>query len=367
MACAGCPSAGSADAVAMSPSQWPAPVGGVDLVLDPNADEVSLLDVGLVIFDPGIPPDPAEHSEQGIFPQIRKAEARYMPVVLRHVLQETGAWGVVRVLPQADPAAELLVSGTIMQSDGLRLVLHLQATDATGRQWLNRVYVDESAESDYPAAPDTEPYADLYHQVANDLLAARSRLKEEELRAITEVALLRYAESLSPEAFAGYVIADTSGRYQVLRLPAQDDPMLSRVGRIRNQEYLFIDTIDEQYAELYEEMAPTYNLWRQYGREQAIYRDEYEKRAAGRDREGRRGSFFALQRTYDAYKWSKIQDQDLDELATGFNNEVQPTVMEASGKVFRLSGTLESQYDEWRSILSRIFALETGLPAPGSP
>ena len=45
----------------------------------------------------------------------------------------------------------------------------------------------------------------------------------------------------------------------------------------------------------------------------------------------------------------------------GFDNEVAPTVLEASGKVFRLSGTLDNQYAEWRNILKQIFALETGL------
>ena len=120
--------------------------------------------------------------------------------------------------------------------------------------------------------------------------------------------------------------------------------------------------MDEQYAELQQTMAPTYHLWRQYDREQAIYREEYQRRVANRDSQGRRGSFFAMQRTYDAYKWSKIHEQDLDEMAGGFNNEVQPTVMEASGKVFRLSGSLESQYAAWRGILRQIFTLETGLP-----
>jgi hypothetical protein len=70
--------------------------------------------------------------------------------------------------------------------------------------------------------------------------------------------------------------------------------------------------------------------------------------------------------TYDAYKWSKIHEQDLDELAQGFNNEVAPTVLEVKGKVFRLTGTLDSQYRDWRNILRQIFELETGLPAaPG--
>ena len=68
-----------------------------------------------------------------------------------------------------------------------------------------------------------------------------------------------------------------------------------------------------------------------------------------------------MQQTYSAYKRSKEHDQDLDEMAEGFNNEVAPTVMEIEGKVFRLNGSLEAQYGEWRSILRSIFALETGL------
>ena len=69
----------------------------------------------------------------------------------------------------------------------------------------------------------------------------------------------------------------------------------------------------------------------------------------------------AMQQTYNAFKWTKIQQQDLYELAIGFDNEVAPTVLEASGKVFRLNGTLDTQYSEWRDILREIFALETGL------
>jgi hypothetical protein len=69
-----------------------------------------------------------------------------------------------------------------------------------------------------------------------------------------------------------------------------------------------------------------------------------------------------MQEVYDAYKWSRIHAQDLDELAQGFDNEVAPTVIEVSGRVYRLNGALDAQYGEWRQILREIFALETGLP-----
>jgi hypothetical protein len=320
-----------------------------------------LLDVGVATFDAGVPADQSTHSRLGIFPKIRAAEAQYIPVYLRQILVESGAWGVVRVLPEASSASSLQITGTIVHSDGLRLVLDIQATDASGRTWLSRRYHDQAAASDYPVAQDGDPYLDLYHAIANDLVQARRAMDASALAALPAVTQMRYAASLSPEAFAGYLQTAADGTLTAVRLPASNDPMLQRVTRIQNQEYLFIDTVDEQYLNLYEAMGPTYDLWRQYGREQAIYKEEYQRRVAGRDKYGRRGTFIQMEQTYNAFKLTKIQEQDLDELASGFNNEVAPTIMESSGKVFRLNGTLDTQYAEWQAILKQIFVLETGL------
>jgi hypothetical protein len=339
------------------------PVGQVTLRVEQSTPEQRLLDVGLAVFNPGIPLNEASHSMLEIFPEIRKAEAQFMPVLLRQVLLTTNAWGVVRVLPDEQVSSELLVTGKIRQSNGSRLELKVEARDATGRQWLDKTYVDIASPLDYPATEGSDPYIDLYRQIANDLLQYRLGLDERQLRTIRQVAFLRYAASLSEDAFGGYLQQDEQGIYSVVRLPADGDPMIARVERIREQEHLFVDTVDEQYVEIYEEMAPTYSLWREYSREQARYKEDYEARAQTKERIGKRGTFSAMEQTYNTYKQTKIQEQDLDEMASGFNNEVAPTVMEASGRVFRLSGTLNSQYNEWRGILQEIFALETGLPS----
>lgn len=325
-----------------------------------HSADASQLDIGIVVFDPGIPADASTHSKLGIFPEIRKAEAKYMPVMLRAALVESGDWGVVRVLPEALDSSELLVAGAILKSDGQRLELHIRASDASGAQWLDQTYTGTATAANYPAT--TDPYLDVYSRIAADLLAVRRQKSAAELRAIRQIAELRYAAGLAPEVFSAYLSRSPEGRYSVSRLPAEDDPMMARVLRIRDQEYRFVDTVDEQYTRLGDEMAPTYNLWRQYDAEQAEYRDEYQTRVSSRDSQGRRGSFAAMEQTYNAYKWSKIHGQDLDELALGFNNEVAPTDMDVSGTVFKLSGSLDSQYTEWREILQRIFALESGLP-----
>lgn len=336
-------------------------VGSVRLetVPQPLTPALSLV---VASFDPGLPASSVGLSRAGIFPEIRKAEARFMPVLLRQVLQDSNAWGPVRVLPEPQSTAELQIDGRILHSDGRTLALHIRATDASGAIWLDRSYRDESQPGDFTASGSIDPFVDLYRQVANDLLAAHRERSSDSLQQLPTIALLRQATLLAPEAFVGYLTETDTGGYALRRVPAEEDPMLGRVQRIRDQEYRFVDAVDQQYVDLFDTMQPTYNLWRQFGREQAEYREDYQRRLAQRDRAGPRGTFAAMEQTYNAFKWSKIQQQDLEDLALGFNNEVQPTVLDVSGSVYRLSGSLESQYAQWRDILGDIFRLESGLP-----
>src|SRR6188474_3444567 len=65
--------------------------------------EAELLDVGIRVFDAGIPKnlegDEEALAKKRIYPELRKAEARYIPTLLRQTLEETAQWGAVRVIP----------------------------------------------------------------------------------------------------------------------------------------------------------------------------------------------------------------------------------------------------------------------------
>ena len=334
-----------------------------DLIVQPGAPGTAeALEIGLAVLDPGIDGDSARGRQQGIFPQIRDAESRYLPYALRRSLVDSNQWGAVRVLPGADTGSELLLTGKILQSDGGTLSVALRARDSRGVEWINQVYTVVAEETAYL---ETErrlrrPFQDLYNQVANDLLAARQALSEKELLQIRRVAEIRYAAALLPDAFGDYLELDENGHYRLRRLPARGDPMMQRLDRIREQEFLFIDTTDDQYAELYTEMTPVYDLWRQFQREQIEYRDAWEARLAGRDKP-RRGSYQALKQSYNNYKWEKIQRQEMKILAEGFDNEIAPTSMDLEGTVVNLSGSLDERYREWRRILREIYALETSI------
>ncbi len=338
------------------------PASAVELLVnegEPGDDDA--LEISLVVLDPGIEAHTSRDRQQGIYPEIRNAEASYLPYAMRRTLVDSNHWGAVRVLPDAETSAEILVTGRILRSDGVEIALALTARDSRGRIWFDREFQITATDDAYQAANRRlrRPFQDLYNEVANQLLSFRQQLSRQELDTIRRVARLRYAITLAPNAFDNFLALDEQGEYRIRRLPAEDDPMMARINRIREQEYLFIDTTDEQYAELYTEMTPVYDLWRQFQREQIVYRTAYEARLAKREKP-QSGSYQGLKQTYNNYRWAKLQRQEMKLLAEGFDNEVAPTSVVVEGTVFNLSGTLDQRYREWQRILREIFTLETG-------
>ena len=95
-----------------------------------------LLDVGVHIFDPGVPKsvedDPDMADKLRIYPEIRQAEARYIAMQLRDTLEDTGHWGTARVVPASVSSFDLTIDGKIVESNGAYLKLEITARDATG-------------------------------------------------------------------------------------------------------------------------------------------------------------------------------------------------------------------------------------------
>ncbi len=327
--------------------------------LSRNATE---LNVSIAVFDPGIPADASTHRRLQVFPRIRKIEALYLPFVLHETLVESSQWGAVRVVPAADIAAELLVSGTIIKSNGEILELQIRAVDASGREWFTRNYT--GATTVIAAQGEAEPaaigYQEIYAEIGADLEAARALLDEQALAEIVDVSFLRYAIQLVPTAFDEYLSANPDGTFTIDRLPAQNDPMLERLGRIRGVEYLITDAVDTKFQELHAEIASIYELWRSYRRKFTQYQLDETRRLENVKTDAPKGSFEAIRSAYDNYKWSRIAEQEQESWADGFNNEVGPTIEKMEIRVAELEGWVDQQYAEWSALLAELFALETG-------
>lgn len=350
--------------------------------------EAQLLDVGIETFDPGLEGLDADQ-EKEVSAEIRKSEARYIPVHLKNTMQRTGHWGAVRVIPTRTEATDVLVTGTILQSDGETFELAVDAYDATGRHWFSHVYEAEKEANEYSnhRRGEDDPFQDLYNAIANDLARHRAGLAPEEIDNIRQVAELRFAAWLAPDVFAPYLSEDEDGIWHVKRLPAEDDPMLSRVLTIREREYMLIDTLTSHYDVFYANMWDPYVSWRQSRSEEVAAMREVERKALTRQILGGAliagaialdvlagggntvalrnamlvGGGISLKSGIDLGGQVEIHEDAIRELGRSFESDVKPLVVEVDGEAVELTGSAEVQYADWRRLLKSIYFTETGL------
>ncbi len=336
---------------------------GVSVSAGEAERRVSEINVSIVVFDPGVPADPRVYRRQQVFSKIREVEAFLLPFMLRETLIETNEWGAVRIVPVPDVAAELLVSGEITRSDGNALELQVRAVDASGRVWLDNIYMSLAATSSGQSdiRSDSSAYQELFNSIAEDLRFARSGYDEVALSGILDISFLRYADQLAPSVFGGYLYNAPDGSFTIQRLPAGNDPMLGRIERIRQSEYLFIDTVDEKFQDLHAEIESIYDLWVDYRYQVAQYENDEVERVKNSRSNAPSNSYEAIRSLYDNYSWGRMQEQRRDGRAEAFDNEVGPIVSEMESRVAELEDWLEQQYAEWRTLLAELFFLETGL------
>jgi hypothetical protein len=359
--------------------------------------EGQLLDVGVVVFDPGVPEGEIDKDvleellKEGTFVHIRRTESYYMAVELRDAMQKSGNWGAVWVTPETSPAADLNVTARILHSDGDFVRVTVNAVDATGRVWLDKLYELETAAGAFNRQryPDLDPYQDVFNEIANDLSAARAELSAGDTRSIRTVSSLRYAGNLSPEAFGEYVEEDRNGTYDAVRLPATDDPQFVRTQQARQREQLFFATLDQHYEKFAVDATESYDSWREYAREEAIAIRELTRSARWRTgigiatilasivygADGDNDSFSnrlirdatmyvgvdLLQSNAVRRQEKQLHIETLEELSVGFEEEVTPLVVEIAGVQHRLTGTAAVQYAEWRDLLRQLYISETGF------
>jgi hypothetical protein len=359
--------------------------------------EDQLLDVGVVVFDPGVPAGEIDKDVQeellkeGTFVHIRRTESYYMAVELRDAMQKSGNWGAVWVTPESSPAADLNVTAQILHSDGDFVSVAVKAVDATGHVWTDKLYQLETAAGAFNRQryPELDPYQDVFNEIANDLAAARAELSAGDTRAIRTVSSLKYAESLSPEAFTGYVEEERNGTYQAVRLPAADDPQFVRTQQARQREQLFFSTLDQHYEKFAVDATDSYDSWREYAREEAIAIRELTRSARWRTGIGiatilasivygsdvdndsfsnrliRDAAMYVgvdlLQSNAVRRQEKQLHIETLEELSVSFDEEVTPLVVEVAGVQHRLTGTAAVQYAEWRDLLRQLYISETGF------
>ena len=357
-----------------------------------SVDEALLLDVGIVEFEPRIP-EGNRPEKTGIYEDIRRAEAKYIPFHLKTTLQGAGHWGAVRVIPSEDAFTDIIVSGAIEKSDGEYIELELTVTDAAGRHWFTRSYETQTGLTSYSKRRDRrrDPYQKVFNDFANDLHQYAAALPPRQLQQTRQVSELQFFADMSPVAYDAYLTRDEEGIANVVRLPAENDPSVARMRQIRERDRLVVDTLNEHYANFYYGIAIPYTNWRKNARAETI-KFRQEKRSAqmqalvgvvvlagssqinssGSSRNTNninralqyQGITRGIDSIYNAMRRNREAGLHLDaitELSESFGNEAAPMVVNIEGAERRLTGTAEAQYESWRRLLREIYQAETGF------
>lgn len=349
-----------------------------------QSDEL-LLDVGITPFDPNIPSKEGDLDNGFIIPDVRRAESGYIAYHLKDTLELTGNWGAVRVTPKASDTVGLQINGKILISDGEKLRVYIQVVDATGKIWVNKIFEDTASKFSYDVIKE-DPFQDLYNEIANDILLARQQSSPDQISEIKTVANLRFALDLAPNAFEGY-LAENNGRFIPIQLPAEDDTMMRRLGKIKEREYVFVDTMDEYYRRFYTNMRESYDEWRLATYEEAILLRQLQQQSRNRLIGGAAlvaagiyagsesstyaetlassgvvsGGIAAIRSGLNRRKDAEIHAQTLRELGQSLGSEIGPSVLKVEGKTIELKGSAEVQFGKWRDLLKAIYIEETGV------
>ncbi|MEA3241203.1 MAG: hypothetical protein U9P37_06500 [Pseudomonadota bacterium] len=350
-----------------------------------------LLNVSIKVFDPGKLPD-NENGRRGLSPEIRAAEARFIPIHLKYTMQRSGYWGLVRVVPDDDNGTEVLVRGRIEYSDGKSAAIDIEVIDARNVVWFHKIYAEttEHRENEQTEPGKQDIFQDLFNTIANDIIQYRNRLSPAEIEEIKQAAELRYARAMAPDAFAGYLTKDPDGTISILRLPSKDDPMLERVRAIQVRDDMLVDMINGYYEAYYLDLWEPYNNWRKFRSKEVEVMEKLERQALTRqvlgvaaivgaialsatgNSETRAqtsslrdvmiiGGAAGIYSGYQKRQETAINKEVIEELGTSFSSEAKPLVIEVEGETVRLTGSAEQQYTRWRELLRQIYARETGL------
>ena len=349
------------------------------------------LDVIVPVFDPGLPDDPDDYEKEGVWPELRRAEANRFAVALKKALQATGAFGDVRVSPDARAAGDLYVIGAIEKSDGQDVKIAVEAVDIGGKRWMRKRYRHRVKEYFWRDLRNRgeDPYQPVFDEAAGDIAKLVMKRSSEELGTLRQIGEIRFARTFSEETFAGYV-EERGGRVTLTGRPDRDDPMLVRIRAIRVRDGLFMDRMQTHYEGFAQRTDTSYAAWQEHSLTEVKARNKARGKAlvqgvvgaalavggaiaavkGGHNRDA--GTEIAgiaaavaggllVAKSFQNSAEGRVHAEALSELGESLDVEVASQVVELEDTTVELTGDAREQFRQWRSLLRRIYD-EEGIP-----
>lgn len=347
------------------------------------------LEVVIPVFSPGLSDKEANYEEEGVWPELRRAEANRFAYKLKIALDETGKFGAVRVTPNNIASGDIYILGEINESNGQEISFGMNVVDISGTQWLNKTIKHEVSEGFFknPRNSGKDPYDPAFEEAAKEIVEALLKRNANELTQLQNIAELRFAASFNAQAFMPHL--DTSkNQIRLVSMPSDADPMFERVRSIRVQEQLFVDNLQPTYSGFSNQMETSYLAWQEASFTEAQLRREARRKSAmqmlggaalitaalalafssnnqnpnfGRDVAtiaGGVGGAVLLSGGFKSREEARFHQGALNEMGESINLEMAPQVVTLEEESVELTGDIAQQFQQWRVFLNRMYELE---------
>lgn len=350
------------------------------------------LDVIVPVFDPGLSDAGRNYEEEGIWPELRRAEANRFALKLKEALEKTGAFGAVRVTPDRNATGDLYVLGTIVESNGADVEIQVEVVDISGRSWFVRSFDHEVAPGFHKNTRNEglDPYDPVFEEAANRVAHELDDFSIAELDNLGRLTELRFGSNYAEAAFAEHLVTKR-GTVALRSFPSDADPMLERTRAVRVRDQLFVDGLQAHYRAFNAEMEESYLIWQEQSLFEIEARREANEKAigeaalgvlaiglgvlaviagansdstAGRTA-GVTGGVVAgtlgatlLSSSFQTSKEAAVHRDALAELGESIDIDLGPRVVAFNEKTIELTGTAKEQFAQWRAFLQRVFEEE---------
>ncbi len=350
------------------------------------------LDIIIPVFDPGLPEDAKDYKEMGIWPELRRAEASRFANKMKSAIEETGAFGAVRVMPDTTATGDLYVVGKINESNGEEVEINVRVYDISGKQWFEQSFDHEVDEEFYSNIRNKgkDPYDPVFKQAAERLVEELDDFEDEELTELQALTDLRFGANFSEEAFSRYMTVK-GGKVSLVGYPDEGDSMLQRVKAIRIRDQMFTDRMQPHYEQFSQNMDDSYALWQKQSFTELNAAREARNAAIGKAAAGvglialsvlaaiagansntyggsvtsTTGAIVAgsvgvgmLGEVSKMNQESKFHRDALNELGESIDGEMAPQVVNFETTTAELTGSAKEQFAKWRAFLKSLYEQE---------
>lgn len=344
------------------------------------------LDVVVPVFDPGLSKKAEMYAEPGVWPELRRAEANRFAHKLKLALEETGAFGAIRVTPDATATGDLYVLGAIKESNGETVAIDLEVRDSSNARWFGRSFEHAVVQGFYKNIRNkgTDAYDPVFARAAAYVVEQFDRQPDADLERLKLLTDLRFGASLTEEAFTNH-LGREADHYVLTSYPSADDPMLRRTKDVRVRDQLFIDDLQDHYRAFSDKMDESYRVWQEHSLIEVEAQRKAKRRAllqglagaalvglgiaalstmpssTAATTAGLAGGVVGaimIGKGFQTSKEAKVHRDALNELGESIDVELAPQVVEFHEQTEKLTGDAKEQFSQWRAFLKKIYEQE---------